>query len=397
MHIFSHFNTALQLVKEYNGGLPLHHYLKQYFSLHKKHGSKDRKVIAHFCYCYYRLGYALQQIPAEEKMRAAVFLCSSNPEAYSALFSKEWLSNCSVEFEKRLAFIHQQYASFDETKIFNLQHELSDGIAEKQFSLSHLQQPSLFIRARPGYENIVQQKLIDKNIFFKTIGTNCFELNNSTKLEEIIQLNKEAAVQDYSSQQTALFMQTVQAAFANKKEAIKVWDCCAASGGKSILAKDSFKKIALTVSDIRTSIISNLEKRLKEASIHLYQSFNTDISKPLDEFAATIVKDGFDCIICDAPCSGSGTWRRTPEQLVFFDKEKIENYTLLQKNIVANAIQYLLKGGYFLYLTCSVFKKENEGVSAFIQQQLQLQLVQQQVLKGYDKNADTMFAALFKK
>ncbi|HRH61680.1 MAG TPA: Fmu (Sun) domain-containing protein, partial [Chitinophagaceae bacterium] len=129
--------------------------------------------------------------------------------------------------------------------------------------------------------------------------------------------------------------------------------------------------------------------------IHLYQSFNADISKPLDAFAETMVNDGFDYIICDAPCSGSGTWSRTPEQLVFFDKEKIENYTLLQKNIVANAIQYLLKGGYFLYITCSVFKKENEEVAAFIQRQLQL--VQQQVLKGYDNNADTMFAALFKK
>jgi 16S rRNA (cytosine967-C5)-methyltransferase len=58
----------------------------------------------------------------------------------------------------------------------------------------------------------------------------------------------------------------------------------------------------------------------------------------------------FDLVICDAPCSGSGTWSRTPEQLYFFNEKKISEYSILQKNIVGNALKSLKKDGYFLYM-----------------------------------------------
>ena len=54
MRFQSYFNTAISLIKTYDGSIPLQHFLKQHFSQHKKHGSKDRKFITHLCYCYYR-------------------------------------------------------------------------------------------------------------------------------------------------------------------------------------------------------------------------------------------------------------------------------------------------------------------------------------------------------
>jgi 16S rRNA (cytosine967-C5)-methyltransferase len=104
---------------------------------------------------------------------------------------------------------------------------------------------------------------------------------------------------------------------------------------------------------------------------------------------------GFDLVICDAPCTGSGTWSRTPEQLFFFTANKIDKYAALQRKIVSNAIPFLKAGGYFLYITCSVFKKENEEVAGFIKSEFHLQLVKMELLKGYNKKADTMFVALF--
>ena len=67
----------------------------------------------------------------------------------------------------------------------------------------------------------------------------------------------------------------------------------------------------------------------------------------------------------------------------------------LQKKIVANTAKAVRKGGYFLYMTCSVFKKENEEVVEFLQSNTSLQLQEMQYLKGYDKKADTLFTALF--
>ena len=103
----------------------------------------------------------------------------------------------------------------------------------------------------------------------------------------------------------------------------------------------------------------------------------------------------YDLILCDAPCTGSGTWSRTPEQLYFFEETVIDQYASLQKKIVSNAMPVLAPGGYFLYITCSVFKNENEAIVEFIKEKFHLTLVKMELLKGYDKKADTMFAALF--
>ena len=153
---------------------------------------------------------------------------------------------------------------------------------------------------------------------------------------------------------------------------------------------DHFTNVHLTVSDVRESILINLHKRFAKAGIKNYDCFVGDVSSP--NFS---IQKKFDLVICDAPCSGSGTWSRTPEQLYFFKKEKIGNYASLQKKIVSNAVKALKKNGCFLYITCSVFKKENEEVVEFIKSNHSLQLIEMRYLKGYDQKADTLFAALF--
>jgi len=108
------------------------------------------------------------------------------------------------------------------------------------------------------------------------------------------------------------------------------------------------------------------------------------------------VNNTYDVILCDAPCTGSGTWSRTPEQLHFFDERKIESYAALQKKITSSVVPQLRPGGFFLYITCSVFRKENEEVAEFIKNnKVDLELIKMELLKGYDKKADTLFVALF--
>jgi len=69
----------------------------------------------------------------------------------------------------------------------------------------------------------------------------------------------------------------------------------------------------------------------------------------------------------------------------------------LQKKIVSNVIPQLKENGVLVYVTCSVFKKENEDMVHYIVQELHLKLVKMELLKGYDKKADTMFAAVLNK
>jgi 16S rRNA (cytosine967-C5)-methyltransferase len=172
----------------------------------------------------------------------------------------------------------------------------------------------------------------------------------------------------------------------------EAWDCCAASGGKSLLLYDKLnKRLKLTVSDIRSSILANLKARLQEAGVPLYKTFIADIT-----VATPTGTQKFDIIICDAPCTGSGTWSRTPEQLAYFKRESIAAYSQKQQKIAANASGLLARNGLFFYITCSVFKKENEEVVSYLQENCGLELINMQYLEGYQMQADTMFVAVFK-
>jgi 16S rRNA (cytosine967-C5)-methyltransferase len=387
MHIQSHFNTAVLIISKYDGKIPLAQFLKQYFSQNKKHGSRDRKTISHLCYCFYRLGKALKDIGVAERLKIALFLCKESAGEYAVLFDENWIENWSNYLAERITFIQKTHPDFPIENIFPFENEVSENIDTAAFTQSHLIQPDLFLRIRPKKEEVVLRKLNDANISFQQINSTCLKLPNASKIEDVLIINEDVVVQDYSSQRISEFFQLSS---ANQK--LKAWDCCAASGGKSILAKDVLKNISLTVSDLRPFIINNLQKRFKDAGIKNYKSFIADLSHS----QLTIHNSPFDLIICDAPCSGSGTWARMPEQLYFFQKDEMEKYASLQKKIINNVIPHLAENGYFLYITCSVFKKENEEAVEFIQQNFSLQLIKKELLKGYEIKADTMFAALFK-
>jgi len=233
--------------------------------------------------------------------------------------------------------------------------------------------------------------MIAANIPYTKISETCIALPNAVKIDEVLQIDREIVVQDKSSQSIVELFAKME---TDKTKAIQLWDCCAASGGKTILARDYFGVMDMTVSDIRASILHNLSARFDRAGIKHFHSITTDLSKPNPK----LPEGKFDLIMADVPCSGSGTWGRTPEQLVIFKEEKIKYYQDLQKNIVSNILSALSENGYLLYSTCSVFKAENEYMKDFIlSKNPSLELIAEHYLIGYLDKADTMYACLFKK
>ena len=410
MKYFSHLNTAVQLLQQYNGSQPFGSFIKQFFSQHKKYGSKDRKNISQLCYAFFRLGKALPQLPAEERILTALFLCSHEPNELLQHLKPEWHSQTHLPLPEKLQLVNNDQRPSGQVltmyDLFPWRDALSDGIEYEQFCASFFTQPDLFLRLRPGAAIIVKNKLQQAGISFREIGPSCLALPNASKIDAVIETDKEAVIQDLSSQRIGELMELIRnyttsstslggsaPAPSTSLRAPRVWDACAASGGKSILAHDLFNRIDLTVSDVRKSILINLEKRFAAAGIKNHKAFIADLS--ISPF--TIHHSPFDLIITDVPCSGSGTWSRTPEQLYYFEPKQIDRYSDLQKKIVSNAIPHLKPGGFLLYCTCSVFSKENEEVAQFIQEQHSLQLIQSVLLTGYDKKADTLFGAVFQK
>jgi 16S rRNA (cytosine967-C5)-methyltransferase len=365
--------------------MPLAAWLKGFFSAHKKYGSRDRKQVAHLCYSYYRLGHAFEDLPVEERILVALFLTSDAANPYLEALKPEWVEKVGDSLQEKLAYLgrNQEWQN-----IFPWQDELSKQIEAYPFTTSFLQQPHLYLRLRPGKEKRVLEKLQGTGITPIEANSRSIALPNSTRIEEVIQLDSEAVVQDLNSQQV---LDPLYAVIVNKVKRLTVWDSCAASGGKSLLAYDLFGNIDLTVSDVRTSILHNLQARFKRAGIVNYKSFVADVSSP-----GFSTKSQYDVVICDAPCSGAGTWSRTPEQLYFFQPEKIDCYADLQKRIARNAGKAVKKNGYFVYITCSVFQKENEEVAQYLKENAGLRLESLHYFKGYASKADTLFAALFR-
>jgi 16S rRNA (cytosine967-C5)-methyltransferase len=381
MKYFSYINSAIKILQEYDGKEPFSYFIKNFFKQNKKFGSTDRRTINHLCYSYFRLGHALKDISVEEKILNGIFLCGDKPDELLNYLKPEWNSNIHLSLAEKLSILNDP---FSVTDIFPWKEQLSEAIDHKKFCESFLTQPDLFLRIRPGNEEIVEKKLANANIEFKQISNSCIALTNSSKLEGIIDINKEAVIQDLNSQQVGKFFELQT---TNHKPQT-AWDCCAASGGKSIMLYDINPRIELTVSDIRGSILINLKKRFAEAGIKNYHSFIADLASTKHKPSAE-----YDLIIADLPCSGSGTWSRTPEEASFFNENEIERYSQLQKKIVANVIPSLKREGMFVYITCSVFKKDNEEAVDFIQKQFSMEIIKTETLKGYNRKADTMFAA----
>ncbi len=379
-YFHSHLQTAVKVIETYKGDLPLAVFLKNFFSKDKKYGSKDRRSIAALCYAYYRVCKGLPGYDMQQKILAGVFLTNQENSPILEALQPAWHALITQPLQQKLDTLKT-------TRFFPFA-ELSESIDSGAFERSFLLQPKLFIRIRPNRIKNVEKKLHAAEIQYEQITEDCLAFENSTRIEDVLELNVDYVVQDYNSQQTIGLAKVFPTTAT-----INVWDCCAASGGKSIMAVDVFKHVQLTVSDVRDTILANLQKRFKTAGIKNFHSFEADLSH------ATSVTNRFksrpfDLVICDAPCTGSGTWSRTPEQLAFFNPAQIEQYSQLQKKIAGNVLEAIKKGGYLLYITCSVFKKENEDVVEFLREKYPVTLVKQEVLKGYDMRADSMFAAL---
>lgn len=371
----AHTEVAERLILSYKGEEPFSNYLKKYFSENKKHGSRDRKQIAALCYGYFRLGNgANKALNEKEKTALGFFLTQENNEGEN-------------ELKEKLKSVQDK---FDAANIFPFNKHLSREIDIHSFNLSFLKQPYLFIRIRPGYEQSVVNKLTQSDVPFERIDRNSIRIDNSTRLQNILSIDEEVVIQDYNSQKAAELFLKVSWEIVKP---LSIWDCCAGSGGKSLSITDLHGEIELTVSDKRNSILHNLKKRFARAGIKNFHAVMLDLSLPINHIAGS----PFDLIIADVPCSGSGTWARTPELLVSFDEEQIQWYASLQRTIAQNVIKHLKPGGFLQYMTCSVFKEENEENVEKIIEETGMKLTSHQYFRGYEMQADTLFGAMMRR
>jgi len=382
MKVHHHIRAFEQVLASYDGKLPLHRHLVVYFKQNKQMGSSDRRWASRYIYSYFRLGKALKQLSALERLAVADFLCNTDVSLITEHTFPSAVPHVEKSIAEKVDFVKSQYPAFNLEDVFPFQHALSEVIDKTQFLLSLFVQPDLFIRVRETHQSTIKAKIEAAGISVTVLSDTTLALPNGTKLEQIIDDQRLYQVQDFSSQKTG--------AYFKPQPYDNWWDCCAASGGKSLLIHSLEPKVKLLVSDVRETSLGNLQERFQLAGIKDYQKKAIDLLQNNDQILHHYEFDG---ILLDAPCSGSGTWGRTPEMLHFFEEYKVANYTKLQQTIAENVVKYLKSGKPLIYMTCSVFKAENEDVVNYLLEKLPLKLEKMELIKGYNDKADSMFVA----
>ncbi|WGS17872.1 MULTISPECIES: RsmB/NOP family class I SAM-dependent RNA methyltransferase [unclassified Bradyrhizobium] len=163
-------------------------------------------------------------------------------------------------------------------------------------------------------------------------------------------------VQDEGSQLAALF--------SAAKPGEQVIDLCAGAGGKTLaLAAQMGGKGRLIATDHDKRQLAPIHERLSRAGVH-----NCEVRTPRGEAdVMSDIKASADLVLIDAPCTGTGTWRRNPDAKWRMRPGALEVRLKDQAEVLDRAAPMVKPGGRIAYITCSVLSEENgEQVRAFI-------------------------------
>lgn len=268
--------------------------------------------------------------------------------------------------------------------------------------LKSLNEPaSADLRVNAGSREQVLQDLRREGLFFaptpySPIGIRSSErvnLNNCIAYKEGV-----VEVQDEASQLAAIL--------CDVRPEHKVIDYCAGAGGKSLAIASLLNgKGKIEAHDIDWHRLEQIKPRLERLNIKNVVPVRELSGKDYDRF------------IIDAPCSGTGTWRRSPDAKFRLTPEKLNELTKIQSQLLEFALENTKVGGRIVYITCSILPDEDENiVSAFAQRHKNVryvdlkQLWQQKIDAPYPAknteflhfsplltNTDGFFLAIFEK
>lgn len=349
--------------------------INRYFKERRFIGSKDRGAIAAFCYLVIRHYAALNWHAQEHNMEGMRALCIAAfllihqkplPELHLTFngerFSPEKLSRQEADFAKAIAGRTLLHRDMPDPVRYNYPAWLNGML-----------QSSLGEQWREAIIALNQEAPVD-------LRTNTLHTTRDALLEA---LRKEGfKVEPTSLSPIGIRMQTRAPIFTSEyfkrgwfemqdegsqlvtqmldvQPGQKIIDFCAGAGGKTLaLAAAMRNKGRILAWDTSEKRLGQMAERLRRAKVDNVQTHV--LASESDPFLKRH-KGSADAVIVDAPCSGSGTWRRNPDMKWRFRPQDIEELTATQKRILESAAKLVKTGGYLLYITCSFLEAENES------------------------------------
>lgn len=347
------YKAAASILSAYGYDQPFHLFFTALCRQNKQWGSKDRKIYKTLCYQYFRSGYLYRHLPLEDGIAAAHALSESNAGEmpFDAMypFRDQVSPEAGFDYWCRVLFTRKP----------------------------------MYLLMRSGSEDAVVNYLKQNNIPYTPVSASCLKLEADSKCDALNEQGRAWAM-DAASQMAADMV------VIRKGDA--VWDACSGSGGKSLYLRNKYRfEFELTCSDLRFHTLENLKTRFHRTGLPVPAIELTDLSKGFQ------LSDTYQVIVLDVPCSGSGTWGRTPENITGFGPDKLHYYAGLQRQIFANTIRHLKPGGTLYYMTCSVFAAENEDNVQTFCRTFGLELKESRYCHTGDAESDVLYCAVLQK
>jgi 16S rRNA C967 or C1407 C5-methylase (RsmB/RsmF family)/NOL1/NOP2/fmu family ribosome biogenesis protein len=183
----------------------------------------------------------------------------------------------------------------------------------------------------------------------------------------------------YVQEASSMFLEQALKQTVDLSKPLKVLDLCAAPGGKSTHIQSLITKDSLLVSN---EVIQSRVPVLKD-NIVKWGSENVVVTRN-DPKDFSRLENYFDVIVIDAPCSGSGLFRREPEAIDEWSQNNVKLCSLRQQRIVADVLPALKKNGILGYCTCSYSKEEDEDICKWMMNELPIANCQLKIDKNWN-------------
>jgi len=341
MYSFRDYHT-IEILKKYEStGAPLDLVLRNYFRENKALGSKDRNYIGNKVY------YIVRNLSIFNFYLKNPISWENRVLQFEDIQKKDHTKLPKHVFYSIPSWLYQILTqTFDEQTLDNILK-------------SSLTEAPLTIRA-----NTIKTSVHDlKSKLEETFATEACQLAPNGlkffKREPVTShpLFKQGyfEIQDEASQLAAELVEVSQGDH--------ILDYCAGAGGKALAIAPKMKnKGVIYIHDIRSQAILEAKKRCERAGVHNVQFFDSKKTLPSN------LKHKMDWIFVDAPCSGTGTFRRNPDLKWKLTQESLDRLIKEQQSIFEKALQFLKPNGKIIYATCSILRQENQDqVEKFIQ------------------------------
>lgn len=363
--------------------LPMDLLIGDYMRGRRYIGSKDRRYIAESLYDIVRhtarIGWVLRQAGAQDTPRAHVLAWlvvyqDTDDKRLQSLFDSsqyapESLTPQELGFIKKLRSIN--VADMPESVQVECPQAYEDQLRalfgnDFAAEMEAMLQPAtldlranIFLKSREEVQQSLQQDGVETTLTpYSPWGLRC---TDKAYLAKTKAFHKGwLAIQDEGSQMIAVL--------CDPQPGMQVLDFCAGGGGKTLaLASAMQRKGRIVAMDTDAGRLEKGRDRYKKAQL-------ADIIevRPLDDKNRKWLrrqKEKFDVVLCDVPCSGTGTWRRNPDMRWRNYGPPFEELLQVQQEILQRASAAVKPGGRLVYATCSLLREENEAqVEAFLKE-----------------------------